>query len=383
MKTRPPPARPALAFYGHTLLDGTGGLQRYARAAVDALRSGPLAGRFRVYLPSCRRDLAPAALADVVEFFPAPDPRRGFSFANLFWSNLLALHLRRKAPDAVFYAPFECQAFLPLRRPVLTSHDCYGDRFGAPSRGGRPGAGRRLLLAQMRRSRLLAVSRFTARELAELHGLKPPAVETVPNWLSRDFDPRPPETRVADLRARLGLPPRFWLYLGGYRLNKNLPMLFEAYEAASARRPLPPLVLAGKIPATDTPFTGPLFATLDRLPAIRDAVLRIGHVAEEDLPALYKLASLVVCPSFYEGFGYPVIEAAAVGTPLIAARATSFLELVTEPERLFSSEEPSELTARLLSAADGETRFAAPLDPAHLPAAGEARFNSALARALG
>ncbi len=382
MKRRPPSASPALAFYGHTLLDGTGGLQRYARAAVDALRGGPLAGRFRVYLPSCRRAEAPAGLADVAEFFPAPDPRRGFSFANLFWSNLLALHLRRKAPEAVFYAPFECQAFLPLRRPVLTSHDCYGDRFGAPSRGGRPGPGRRLLLAQMRRSRLLAVSRFTAGELADLHGLTPPAVEVVPNWLPRDFDPRPAEARMADLRARLGLPPRFWLYLGGYRLNKNLPFLLAAYAEASRRRTLPPLVLAGKIPAGDTPFTGPLFATLARLPELRDSVLRIGHVPEEDLPALYKLASLVVCPSFYEGFGYPVIEAAATGTPLIAARATSFLELISDPGRLFSPHEPAELIARLLSAAEGESGFAGPLAPTHLPAAGEARFNAAVERAL-
>ncbi len=371
-----------IAFNACALFSGSAGVMRFAASAADALLDGPLASRVRLHAPTCRRADVPARFRSAAAFYPAPDPRRGTVFNNLFWTNCLSLHLRVRHPGATFYSPVETHAVLPLPRPVLTVHDCYADRWGDPRRQGRPSLGRRLSLRQMRRSRLLPVSRFTARELGELHGLAGPRVHPVPNWLPRDFDPRPDGERLERVRAALGLPPRFWLYVGGFRLNKNLPFLIEAYAAAARVRPLPPLVIAGRMPAADTPFSGPIHAALAAHPGLADRLLRPGFVPDADLPALYKLASLVVCPSFYEGFGYPVIEAAAVGTPLLAARAASYPELVGENSAsLFALEDPAELVARLLLAADDERRFSVPLASEYLPDAGEARFNAAFAGA--
>lgn len=375
-----------LIFNGVTLLEGTGGIVRYARSALEALGRGGSGEATEVWLPS-----ALAARAGEVDWpgervriYPGPDPRRGFSFGQIFWMNCLAWHFRRTGTRGRIFSPVETYLAGGVGQVVMTAHDCYADREGDPRKGGRVGWGRRLCVRQMRQSRLLAVSRFTAQELAELHGLKEPQVEAVWNWLPREFDRRPTEERKARVKAELGLPERFWLYVGGFRRNKNLPLLLRAYAAARAQvAGLPPLVLAGKWPEADTEFTGKLNEVVAETGLGEPELRRPGFVAEEDLSALYGLAELVVCPSTYEGFGYPVAEALAVGTPVIAARAASLPELLgNDAGLLFSAKEPGELTERLLAARETAEGYRRGFDEAFGTEAGEARFNVALGRAL-
>jgi glycosyltransferase involved in cell wall biosynthesis len=375
-----------LIFNGVTLLEGTGGIRRYAQAALAAIKQGPLASQNEVWLPS-----ALAARAgecdwpqDRLIVYPGPNPRRGFSFNQLFWTHCLALHRLRRAPGSRIFSPVETFALLPTGGMVMTAHDCYADRFGDPRKDGRVGLGRRLAVRQLRVSRVLSVSRFTTQELETLHGLKAPQVTTVWNWLSATYDRRPSLEQRTRVRAELGLPERFWLYVGGFRRNKNLPLLLRAYAAALACEPgLPSLVLAGKWPERDTVFSGPLNATLAQLGRAAAArVVRPGFVADADLPALYALADLAICPSSYEGFGYPLVEALAVGTPVLAARAASLPELLPDDELLFAADDPAELTGKLLAARDSAAGYRRPFDEAFSSAAGQARFNTALLAAL-
>ncbi len=376
-----------LIFNGVPLLEGTGGIRRYAQAALAAIKQGPLAGRTEVWLPS-----ALAARSGEIDWprdrqiiYPGLNPRRGFSFNQLFWTHCLALHRLRRAAGARIFSPIETYSFLPTGGMVMTAHDCYADHFGDPRKGGRVGLGRRLSVRQLRASRVLSVSRFTTQELETLHGLKAPQVTTVWNWLPHTYDRRPSPEHGVRVQAELKLPARFWLYVGGFRRNKNLPLLLRAYEQALASAPgLPPLVLAGKWPERDTVFSGPLNATLAQLsPDAAARVLRPGFVADADLPALYALAELAICPSSYEGFGYPLLEALAVGTPVLAARAASLPELLPHDELLFSADDPAELAAKLLAARDTAAGYRRPFDETFATAAGQARFNAALLAALG
>lgn len=168
------------------------------------------------------------------------------------------------------------------------------------------------------------------------------------HWLDQDYDRSPSTSLQADVRSRLGLPEHFWLYVGGFRLNKNLSLLFDAYASACTHGSAPPLVIAGRVPPTDTPFTGPFHAAIDQHPGLRQKIIFPGFVPDSDLSALYRLSDLLICPSSYEGFGYPVIESAAVGTPVIAARATSFPELGLPKGSLFSPDDPAELSSLLV-----------------------------------
>ncbi len=125
---------------------------------------------------------------------------------------------------------------------------------------------------------------------------------------------------MARVRAKYGLPDEpFLLYVGGFDMRKNVLRMIEAYgrmldrliadrQRASAPSPqLPALVVAGKLPAADTPFAPDPRPVVARL-GLTDRVHFIGWVDEADKPALYALALGSVFVSEYEGFGLPVVE---------------------------------------------------------------------------
>jgi glycosyltransferase involved in cell wall biosynthesis len=125
---------------------------------------------------------------------------------------------------------------------------------------------------------------------------------------------------------------RFILYLGGFDVRKNVAGLVRAY----AKLPSFPkdgnfgdstirLVIAGQLPAADTPFT-PDPRRMVAEAGIADLVHFTGWVDEADKPALLSLTSLFVFPSLYEGFGLPVAEAAACGAPVLTSRRSSLPE---------------------------------------------------------
>ncbi len=375
---------PPIIFHGVTLLEGTGGLNQYAFAALTALRSDAKQPAIEVWIPSALRHHPKIAQLGPVHLYAAPHPRRGFAFNHLFWVNCLSLHLRLRRPRSPVFSPIEVYSLLPLRNLLVTAHDCYADRFGSPYHPGRTSLGRRLSIGQLKRSRILSVSRFTTNELHAIHRIPLSQINTVHNWLPLNYSLNPPAAELAQLKTQLNLPDRFWLYIGGFRLNKHLPFLFEAYAATRAANPnTPPLVIAGNYPKADTPFTGPFHEAIDRHPGLRPHLYFPGFIPDDKLSALYKLAELVICPSAYEGFGYPVIEATSVGTPVIAARATSFNELGLPPGNLFSIDDPRELITMLGQAADGlASRFHSPCPPRFSTSEGENRFRDAISQWL-
>jgi len=144
--------------------------------------------------------------------------------------------------------------------------------------------------------------------------------------------------RLTYVREKYRLPARFFLYLGGFDQRKNVTTLIQAYatlvlnlaepqdEEGQAQEDVA-LVVAGRLPTRDTRFF-PDPRRIVGMFGIEDHVHFIGWVDEEDKPALYTLAEALVFPSLYEGFGLPVLEAMACGTPVIAANAASLPELV-------------------------------------------------------
>lgn len=372
-----------IIFNGVSLCEGTRGVIRYAQCALEALRHGAREEEVEVWLPSGLASRADEISWPRIRIYPGPSPRRGFSFNQIFWANCLAWHRRRLFPEASVFSPLETYVVGSWGQSLITSHDCYADRFGDPSKANRVGWGRRLAVKQLKRSQVLAVSEFTARELRKLHGLDEATVQVTPNWLPREFDRVPSGEKLSRVRTEHDLPSRFWLYVGGFRINKNLPLLLRAYATLSRELDLPPLVLAGGWPDEDTPFTGPINEKWKSLELSDDSIKRIGFVSDENLPALYKLADLMISPSSYEGFGYPVIEAAAVGTPVIAARSASLPEVWPHDELLFSPDDPSELIRLLKRVVEEGSAFAhRPMEPQYDHAIGENCFNEAVERWL-
>ncbi len=195
----------------------------------------------------------------------------------------------------------------------------------------------------------VAISDATRRDFLARFSLRPERVTAIPLAADPAFTPQSPDV-VAVLRARYCLPEKFLLYLGSNKPHKNLVRLVEAWAVVQAEAPDVTLVIAGAwLPQHPEP----------RQPAqalgIDDRVCWLGALSGEDLPALYTAADAFVFPSLYEGFGLPVIEAMACGTPVVCANTSSLPEVAGDAALLFDPTQAEAMVAalrRMLNDAD-------------------------------
>jgi glycosyltransferase involved in cell wall biosynthesis len=141
------------------------------------------------------------------------------------------------------------------------------------------------------------------------------------------YQPADSWEQLVAIKKKYKLPENFVLYLGGYDIRKNISALLHAFTWVSATlQDNYPLVLAGQLPKVETSlFPDPL--RIARELGIEKYIVTPGWIAEEDKPLLYSAATVFVYPSRYEGFGLPVLEAMACGTPVVTTDAASLPEL--------------------------------------------------------
>lgn len=174
---------------------------------------------------------------------------------------------------------------------------------------------------------ILADSEASRRDILQKLGLPAEQVRVVYLAPAPHFQPAETWQQLVEIKKKYNLPESYVLYLGGYDVRKNVSALLHAYTWVSATLgDQYPLVLAGRMPATDTPFfPDPL--RIARELGLADVVITPGWVTEEDRPLLYAAATVFVYPSRYEGFGLPVLEAMACGVPVVTTNAASIPEL--------------------------------------------------------
>ncbi len=259
-----------------------------------------------------------------LEHLPARTVALGYKpWRMLVWLGQLAhVGFDRLLPDAVLFHATE-HLLLSLRSipTVLTVHDLIFRHLPEHHKPlNRWYLNLALPLYCRRATHIIAVSECTRRDLLAAYGLPPEKVTVVHEAADPRFCPQPSET-VAEVRARYGLPERYLLFVGTIEPRKNLTRLLAAFEALHAERLSDALVIVGRRGWLYTGF----LAALERSPA-RRAVLFPGYVPDHDLPALYAGAQALAFPSLYEGFGLPVLEALACGTPVVASNASSVPE---------------------------------------------------------
>jgi len=188
-----------------------------------------------------------------------------------------------------------------------------------------------LKLTLPKAARVIAVSRCTANDLVEHVGLAYERIDVVHEGVSEAFKPLDDAAKAA-VRAKYDLPLSFFLFVGTLEPRKNLPRLIEAY-AHIAGECEPDLVLAGR-PGWKTE---PIYRAAAASPQAHRIRLP-GAVERRDLPALMSAARALVWPSLFEGFGLPLLEAMACGTPVLASDRSSMPEvagnaaLLVDPE---------------------------------------------------
>ena len=168
----------------------------------------------------------------------------------------------------------------------------------------------------------LAVSECTRRDLEQVYGLAPERITVTPNALANGFAP-PTKEATEETLARLGVQRPYALFVGVLQPRKNIERMVRATIAAREEHGLDlRLVVAGKVgwkaeSALETVLAAEVAGTAQYL----------GYVDDEDLPALYAGAEMLLFPTLYEGFGIPVLEAFACGTPVITSNVSALPEV--------------------------------------------------------
>ena len=191
-----------------------------------------------------------------------------------------------------------------------------------------------------RADHILADSHQTRQDLLQYLNAPPDKVTTV--HLAADEQFRP----LSDLPVlqRYRLSPGYILFVGTLEPRKNIPTLLAAYRILLDRNATElPLVLVGRRGW----LAEGIFETLDALQLDRQVRILDDVMGLESLVQLYNGAGLLVIPSFYEGFGLPVLEAMACHTPVLAADRGSLPEIVGEAGLLINPEDPDELAAAI------------------------------------
>lgn len=207
---------------------------------------------------------------------------------------------------------------------VATVHDLSVFDMPSASSKFRAAGERRLVGHALRKADLLlAVSEFTAERIKALSGRDSAVVELAPaSWA------RPPEEgMIAAVRAKYGLPERFVLQVGTVEPRKDVALVAEAAAALDV-----PCVLAG------AGSTGP---------AAPHTAVGLGYVDVEDLPALYRMATITAYASKYEGFGLPPVEAMACGAAVVASAVGALPQVVGDGAVLVQSSRVPEWVAAM------------------------------------
>lgn len=196
---------------------------------------------------------------------------------------------------------------------------------------------------------ILVPSQSTANDIRQLFGRTAPPITVAAEGVPTLFRSSVSERDCQAILTRHQLTPGYLYHGGGLEVRKNTAVVLQAYAQLIQKAgptPIPPLVISGTLYAEDNPLATPVRRLITEL-NLSEHVRLLGWVAETDLPALYQGAALFLYPSRYEGFGLPVLEAFAMGTPVITTPAGSLAELAADAALMIS---PTDSVAALANA---------------------------------
>ncbi|MDZ4765317.1 MAG: glycosyltransferase family 1 protein [Chloroflexota bacterium] len=195
----------------------------------------------------------------------------------------------------------------------------------------------------------IAISDAAKADIVAQLGLSADSITTTHLAVDEAYHPRLGIERDAAVKAKYDLPDTFALYLGGFDVRKDVRTLLEAYTyVGRAQGDESPLVIAGREPAWGTPLFPDLRRAVTDL-GIEPYVRWIGVIDEADKPSLLRLASVFAFPSVAEGFGLPVLEALACGTPVIACDIPVMREITDDAAYLVKPGDSRALAGALIA----------------------------------
>ena len=207
---------------------------------------------------------------------------------------------------------------------------------------------RLLIPKSLKRANLIiAVSEFTKNEIIKYYKVDPAKIEVVYNAVDDDFlknkelNDSPFATSVIE---KYSLPEKFIMYLGTLQPRKNLPVLIKAYAKIKEKLPDIKLLLCGKKDAHNVDFQ---IDSLVQHFSFQKDVLFSGFIKDVEKPAFYKSAQAFCFPSFYEGFGIPLLEAMSENVPVLASDIPAHREIGGDAVLYFDPKSPDNLSEKI------------------------------------
>jgi glycosyltransferase involved in cell wall biosynthesis len=287
--------------------------------------------------------------------------RRSTRLSDKPWrTSVLAAHLAGVSQDRlfpgieVFHGTDNLLPRLSRIRTVFTLHDLafrhYPETFTTLNRWYLT-----LMIPRFLRAAdaIVVDSECTRRDAIRFYGIPEERLRVVLPGVKSLFRPVRDPGHLDEVRSRYGLPERFILYVGTIEPRKNLAILFEAVKL------LPLAEVKVVIVGSTGWLSHETFVRLQRL-GLEERVILTGFVPEEDLAALYSLAEVFAYPSIYEGFGLPVLEAMACGTPVVSSNSSSLPEVVGDAGIMVAPEDAAgweETLERVLRNAELKTEL--------------------------
>jgi len=221
---------------------------------------------------------------------------------------------------------------LPLnssKKFIVTVHDLtplvFPKHFPAGLKGRAKWLIQKRLLQQA--ARIITDSDSSKKDVEKIVGINPSKVQTVYLAAEEQFKKLEIRNSKLEIVKKFSLPENFLLYVGDATWNKNLPRIVEAVKKTKYK-----MVLVGKIwnskqsEVPINPWNNDLREVLKSIEGDEQFV-PLGFVEDSDLVEIYNLASVLLMPSIYEGFGLPVLEAMSCGCPVICSRGGSLAEV--------------------------------------------------------
>ena len=192
-------------------------------------------------------------------------------------------------------------------------------------------------------NKIIAVSNSTKNDLANFYGISKEKLAVIYSGVTDKFSViNRNNLKLVQIKEKYKLPYKFVLYLGTIEPRKNITGLIRAFNVLKkkeeARLGEYKLVIAG----AKGWKSKQIFSEIENSPFKRDIIF-VGFIEDEDKPAVYNLASLFIYPSFFEGFGFPPLEAMKCGIPVITSNVSSLSEIVDEAGILIDPDKPDEI----------------------------------------
>lgn len=324
-----------IAIDVHSLGSQSGGNETYCRQLLRGLAQSPGTNQYELFYtnPSAlnQEDTGSGA------FHFTPIPKNPIVRICAVLPRLLA----QTKPD-VFHAQYVLPPFVKTKT-VLAIHDLAHEHFPEffhPVEAFR--MNKLVRWSAKRASHIMTISEFSAADIARRFDLPRERITVAHLAASPDFHPRDKAQSREYLARKYSLTFPFILYVGRIQARKNLPRLVEAYARLRKQGLDAKLVLVGKKDWQSEQ----LLEKIKEL-GLEDSVVFPGFVPFDDLPLFYNAAEVFVFPSFFEGFGLPVVESMASGVPTITSLGSSLEEVAGDGALLIDPSDTDSITDAL------------------------------------